>query len=121
MKWVRAWRRGASGSNPTVREQAAAKWEADRRDDADLDAVELYLPVASPVVFRGLDQRVVVTRALAWLRRHADDFRIVGMTWWTDEARDPRAGREGDHLFRHTLTVHVTMGCPSDEVDWGRG
>jgi hypothetical protein len=116
MKWVTAWRRSA----PTVREHAATKWEADRRDDADLDAVELYLPVATPVTFRGLDQQVVVTRALAWLCRHADDFRIVGMTWWTDEARDPRAGRAGDLLFRHTLTVHITMGSPSEELDWGR-
>lgn len=116
MKWVMAWRKKA----PTDREQAAAKWEAERRDDAALDAVELHLPVATPVVFRGLDQQVVVTRALAWLRRYANDFRIVGMAWWTEDARDPRAGREGDYLFRHTLTVHIIIGSPGEEVDWGR-
>ncbi|MGH8573271.1 MAG: hypothetical protein ACREX8_11950, partial [Gammaproteobacteria bacterium] len=62
----------------------AAGREADRRDDAAFDAIELYLPVATPIVFRGLDQQTVVTRALDWLRRHANDFGIVGMTWWTE-------------------------------------
>lgn len=118
MTWVRAWRSRTPA--PIDREQMDAQWAADRRDDAALDAIELYLSVATPVVFRGLDQQAVVTRALAWLRRYANDFRIVGMTWWTDEARDPRAGREGEFLFRHTLTVHITMGSPSEELDWGR-
>lgn len=118
MRWISAWRRRRRTS--TVQEQSTDRWDADRRDDADLDAVELYLPVASQVVFRGLDQRVVLTRALGWLRRYADDVRIVGMTWWAEDARDPRAGRKGDFLARHTLAVHVTMGSPSEDLDWGR-
>ncbi len=118
MKWRKLWRRTPRA--PTIQEQAIARWEAHRRDDAALDAIEVYLPVATSIVFRGLDQQTVVTRALTWLHRHANDFRIVGLTWWTEDARDPRAGREGDLIFRYTLTVHVTMGSPSEQLNWGR-
>jgi hypothetical protein len=96
-------------------------WEANRRADEAFDAVECYLPVASPVVFRGLCQRSVLLQGLRWAAQHEHDFKIVGLTWWTEEAWDPRPGRNGEFIFRHTMTIYITMGSPSEEPNWGRG
>ncbi|MGH8574700.1 MAG: hypothetical protein ACREX8_19335 [Gammaproteobacteria bacterium] len=65
------------------------------------------------VVFRGLNRQAVVTRALDWLRRHPRDFRIVGLTWWTEDAYDPRPDREGDYIWRHTRMrlSHASRAC----------
>jgi len=96
-------------------------FDAHRRDHDAFDAIERYLPVASTVVFRGLTQRGVLLQGLHWTARHERDLKIVGLTWWSEDAWDPRPGRQGEYIFRHTLSIHYTSGAPSEETNWGRG
>jgi hypothetical protein len=103
----------------TEGEPVVTEW-ANRCGDGVFEVVETYFPVADAVVFQGTDQRAVLLQGIRWAARHSDDIRVVGLTWWTEEAYDPRPVVEGDLTTRYILSIYVRTGAPREELDWGR-
>jgi hypothetical protein len=88
---------------------------ADRRDE-----VQVAVSRHCEVILRGGDERAVLDRLAAWVRRHHADILITGLTWTNHWTLDEDGVVAGDQRMDHVVTLQFRT-CVQRDLGWETG